>query len=201
MQTLERSDLSIPTESEDGTRRRLVGVAGIVFIIGLLAIPDTTTTDALGGLHLLVLSAALLPFLAGLANEVRAVAPRSAAPSMAIAAGATAIAVKVTTGAADWIAREEATDAGVAAALSRVGEVGFIVFLGPLGVALACVAFGIIRYGALPRWLGWAAVPVSAALAANSLALSAEFGPALLLFVLWTVVCSVTLLVSRSTTT
>lgn len=197
MQTLEREIVTDANVAKDGRRRRIIAVAGLAFIAGLLVIPDTTTSDAVGGLHLLVLSAALLPFIAGLAQEVRVAAPMSAAPAVAVGAAAVAVAVKVATGAADWVARDAATAPDVAAALARVGEVGFITFLAPLGVALAAIAFGAVRYSALPRWLGWAAVPVSALLVANSLALSAEFGPALLLFVLWTLVCSVTLLVSR----
>jgi hypothetical protein len=52
----------------------------------------------------------------------------------------------------------------------------------------------IVRSGALPRWLGWSAAAIAPLLIANAFDLGAEFGPAFILFLLWTLVTAIVLL-------
>lgn len=172
---------------------RLVGVAGLGVVAGVLLLPGAEAGAApVAAIELVVLSALLLPFLVGLAGRVAQAAARNeVASTLVVAAAAVAVAVKVSTAGAGWVARD--ADPALAEVLDRVNEVGFIAFLPPLGIALIALGAGVLQHGGLPRWLGWTALPVGVSLVANGLMLDAEFGPALLLFFLWTVTCGVTL--------
>jgi hypothetical protein len=55
---------------------------------------------------------------------------------------------------------------------------------------MAAVAAVTLRYGGLPRWLGWMAAVISPLLLANSMFLDSADGPAFLLFMLWTLLAS-----------
>jgi hypothetical protein len=68
----------------------------------------------------------------------------------------------------------------------------------PDGVMLGAVAIVTLKTGALPRWLGWLAAVASPLLLVNGMFLDAEFGPAFLLFMLWTLLASVVLTVRPS---
>lgn len=200
MSTTARPMTSSPTSPQGDppvgrSSGRAIGVAGLAFAVGVLAVPgDTTTTAAVAGVELLLLAGALLPFIAGIASRMRlAGAPTAAA--IALGASGVAVAVKVATGAAGWAARDAALVAEAAHGLERMNEIGFIAFLGPLGVAVAAIAAASVRGRGLPRWLGVGAAPVAVALMANSLLLDATFGPALLLLLMWTAVTSVALLI------
>ena len=54
------------------------------------------------------------------------------------------------------------------------------------------------RRARLPRWLGWLAAVTAPLLLVNGMFLDAEFGPAFLLFLLWTLLASVVLTVRPS---
>jgi hypothetical protein len=63
----------------------------------------------------------------------------------------------------------------------------------PLGVLMAAVAVITLKTHVLPRWLGWLAAITAPLLLVNGMFLDAEFGPAFLLFLLWTLLASVVL--------
>jgi hypothetical protein len=64
----------------------------------------------------------------------------------------------------------------------------------PLAVCCAAVAVVALRENVLPRWLAVFAGVTAVALAVNSAFVYASFVPALLLFMLWTLVTSLVLL-------
>jgi hypothetical protein len=79
------------------------------------------------------------------------------------------------------------------------GTGGAALFLSffPLAVLSVACAVIAIRFGALPRWLGWMSAVVAMALLADGIAgmISArEFAPSALLFLLWTLVTSIALM-------
>jgi len=64
----------------------------------------------------------------------------------------------------------------------------------PLAICCAAVAVIALRERVLPRWLGMFAAVTAVALAVNAGFVFAGFVPALLLFLLWTLVTSMVLL-------
>jgi hypothetical protein len=87
-------------------------------------------------------------------------------------------------------------DPQVATALVDMNAFGFIQTWGAEALFLGAAAAAGIRYGALPGWLSWSGAVVAVLLLA---AVPLAFGPAgtaMLLFLLWMIVASVTLVVS-----
>ena len=113
----------------------------------------------------------------------------------ALGAGVVGITLKLASGApevamhrahvADGTQLHDALD-GVAGALT-------VMSLYPLALLLGVVAVLTLRTGVLPRWLGLGAAVTAAALAVNGAFHTTDSVPALLLFILWTLVASVTL--------
>ena len=106
----------------------------------------------------------------------------------ALGAGLVALAVKLASFAPFIAARGAGTQ--IEGALIAMNNASFILTLAPLGVMAAAASALIIRTGALPVWLGWAGAVTACALLVNSAFLNAEFGPAFILFLLWTVLTS-----------
>jgi hypothetical protein len=79
-------------------------------------------------------------------------------------------------------------------ALDDMGGGATVMSLYPLAICCAAVAAVVVRTGVLPRWLGAFALVTAAALAVNGAFLFAGFVPALLLFLLWTLVTGAILL-------
>jgi hypothetical protein len=52
----------------------------------------------------------------------------------------------------------------------------------------------IVRSRVLPAWLGWSGAAVAPLLVANGFDLGAEFGPAFILFLLWTLITVIVVL-------
>ena len=80
------------------------------------------------------------------------------------------------------------------AAISAIGDGATVLSLYPLAVFCAATAIVAFRTRALPRWLAAGAAVTAAALAVNGVFLGTDAVPALLLFVLWTLLASVHLL-------
>jgi hypothetical protein len=76
-----------------------------------------------------------------------------------------------------------------------MNEASFIAQMLPDGVMLAAIAIVTLKTRALPRWLGWLAAVAAPLLVVNGMFLDADFGPAFLLFLLWTLLASVVLTV------
>ena len=75
-----------------------------------------------------------------------------------------------------------------------LGDSATVIALYPLAILCAATALVALRTGVLPRWLGGLAAVTAAALAVNGAFLGADFVPALLLFIAWTLAASLYLL-------
>lgn len=78
-------------------------------------------------------------------------------------------------------------------AIEEIAGGATVLSLYPLAVFCAAVAILSLRTGALPRWIGAGAGITAAALAVNAAFVSASFVPALVLFLLWTLLASIRL--------
>ncbi len=116
----------------------------------------------------------------------------------ALGAGLLALAVKLASFAPYIAARGAEAGTQTEGALIAMNNASFILTLAPLGVMVAAASALIIRTGALPVWLGWAGAVTACALLVNSAFLNAEFGPAFMLFLLWTILTSVVLTLRAS---
>jgi hypothetical protein len=94
-----------------------------------------------------------------------------------------------------WAARDFEDATATHKALERMNEASFIAQMLPDGVMLAAIAIVTLKTRALPRWLGWLAAVAAPLLVVNGTLLDADFGPAFLLFLLWTLLASVVLTV------
>ena len=77
-----------------------------------------------------------------------------------------------------------------------VGGAALFLSFFPLAVLSVACAVIAIRFGALPRWLGWMSAVVAVALLVDGFAgtlYTRDFGPSILLFMLWTLAASITL--------
>ena len=174
---------------------RLGAASGIAYVLSILLLNslDSDSNVVLGAEMLALLL--FIPFLAHLWSVLREVdAPGRLLSTTALCAGLVALAVKLMGVLPDIVARRGELDGALEAAFTRLGELSFIVSMPPLGFCLAAVAAIVVRTGVLPAWLGWAAAAVAPLLVANGFDLGAEFGPAFLLFLLWTLITSVVLL-------
>lgn len=177
------------------TASRLGAASGIAYVSSILVL---NSAESDGNLVLGAEMLALLlfvPFLAYLWSVLRGLdAPGRWLSTTALCAGIVAINVKLMGVLPDIVARRGEADGELAATLTRLGEVSFMASFAPLGLCLAATAAIIIRSQVLPSWLGWSAAAVAPLLIANSFDLGAEFGPAFLLFLVWTLLASLVLL-------
>ncbi len=180
------------------TPSRLGAACGAVFAVTLFV----ANGDGSGGYSTarFVAGAAALalfvPFLGCLWSVLRAAeGPGGWLSTTALGAGLVGIALKLASGAPDVaIHRAHVADGTqLHAALDGLGGAATVISLFPLALAMAAVAALALRAGALPRWLGIGAAVTAAALAVNGTVPTTDSVPALLLFVLWTLVASVTL--------
>ena len=136
-----------------------------------------------------------LPFLAYLGNLLRAAADGWLATT-ALVAAVSGILLKLVSHVPELALHREHLVNGTPLykALDDMGGAATIMCLYPLAVFAACVAVISLREHLLPRWLGVLAAATAVALAVNGGFLYAGFVPALLLFLLWTLLAGVVLL-------
>jgi hypothetical protein len=138
----------------------------------------------------------LVVFISTLAATFRRVDGDGPVATAVLEAGATSVAIKlisVPIALAALYRAHEGIDIQLGAALIDINNFCFILTWGVDGLMLAALAVGALRYGALPRWLAWFTAVVAVALL---IAPSLVAGPgflAMLLFLIWTVVCSIRL--------
>jgi hypothetical protein len=175
---------------------RLGAASGALFVVMLFGL-STIGSDA----HVVValeLVALLLfiPFLGYIWSVLReAEGPGGWLSATALGAGLVGITMKLASIGPGWAARDFGDGTAIHNAFDRMNEVAFIAQMLPDGVMLAAVAILILKRGALPRWLGWLAAVAAPLLLVNGMFLDADFGPAFLLFLLWTLLASVVLTV------
>jgi hypothetical protein len=175
---------------------RLGAASGVLFVVLLFA-PASSGSDSpvvvaleLTGLLLFI------PFLGYLWSVLRAAeGPGGWLSATALGAGLVGITMKLASIAPGWAARDFGEATATHKALERMNEASFIAQMLPDGVLLAAVALLTLKRGALPSWLGWLAAVAAPLLLVNGMFLDADFGPAFLLFLLWTLLASVVLTV------
>lgn len=150
---------------------------------------------AVAGLAALAL---FIPFLAYVCSLLRAAeGPNGWLAPTALAGGVTGVTLKIVSTIPDLALHRARVADGTE--LHRLGESlsggATVIALFPLAVFCAAAAIVAFRTAVLPAWLAAFAALTAAALAVNGAFLEASFVPALLLFIAWTLVASLHLLV------
>ena len=177
---------------------RLGAACGIVFPIAMfLAVGDGShfaPWRAVAATWALVLA---LPFLAYLCGLLRAAEGEGGwISTTALVAGVSGIVLKLASHAPALAIHHDRIAKGTQLykALDNTAGAATLMSLYPLAVCCAAVAVIALRERVLPRWLGIFAAATAVALAVNAGFVFAGFVPALLLFLLWTLVTSIVLL-------
>jgi hypothetical protein len=177
---------------------RLGAACGIVFPIGLfLAVGNGNNFApwrAVAATWALVLA---LPFLAYLCSLLRAAEGDGGwLSTTALVAGVSGVLLKLASHAPELAIHRNGIDKGsqLYKALDNSAGAATLVSLYPLAICCAAVAVIALRQRVFPRWLGIFAAVTAVALAVNAGFVYGSFVPALLLFLLWTLVTSIVLL-------
>src|SRR5436190_52957 len=177
---------------------RLGAACGIVFPIAtFLAVGngnDFAPWRAVAATWALVFA---LPFLAYLYSLLRAAEGEGGwLSTVALVAGVSGVLLKLTSHAPELAIHRDGIQKGTELykALENSAGAATVMSLYPLAVCCAAVAAIALREHVLPRWLGIFAAVTAVALAVNAAFLFTSFVPALLLFLLWTLVTGIVLL-------
>jgi hypothetical protein len=139
----------------------------------------------------------LLVFAAMLAATVRRAEGEGGPVAMTVlVAGATSAAIKLISipiALAALYRAPQGIDIQVGAALIDINNFCFILTWAVDGVMLAALAIGGLRYKALPAWLAWFTAVVAVALLAAPALIAGPGFLAMLLFLVWAVISSITL--------
>ena len=179
-------------------QQRLGAACGIVFPIAMfLAVGDGshfTPWRAVAATWALVLA---LPFLAYLWSLLRAAEGEAGwLSTLALVAGVSGVLLKLASHAPELAIHRDGIEKGTQLykALDNTAGAATLISLYPLAICCAAVAVIALRERVLPRWLGIFTGVTAVALAVNAGFVFASFVPALLLFLLWTLVTSIVLL-------
>ena len=145
-----------------------------------------------------------LPFLAYLCSLLRAAEGDGGwLSTTALVAGVSGVLLKLTSHAPELAIHRDGIAKGTQLykALDNGAGAATLVSLYPLAVCCAAVAVIALRRRVFPRWLGIFAAVTAVALAVNAGFVYASFVPALLLFLLWTLVTSIVLFRRTSSAT
>jgi len=177
---------------------RLGAACGIVFPIAMfLAVGDGshfTPWRAVAATWALVLA---LPFLAWLSSLLRAAEGDGGwLSTVALVGGVSGILLKLASHAPELAIHRDGIAKGTQLykALDNTAGAATLMSLYPLALCCGAVAVIALRERVLPRWVGIFAAVTAVALAVNAGFVNASFVPALLLFLLWTLVMSIVLL-------
>lgn len=177
---------------------RLAAACGVVFPIALfLAVGNGNSFApwrAVASTWALVL---FLPFLAYLCGLLRTAARDDGwLPTLALVAGASGVLLKLVSHAPELAIHQDHIAKGTPLykALDHTAGAATTLCLYPLAIYAAAVAVIVLREQVLPRWVGVFAVLTAAALVVNGAFVFAGFVPALLLFLLWTLVTAIVVL-------
>lgn len=171
---------------------RLGAACGVAFPLALIAGRDRGGVFMLGAFGLVL----FVPFLAYVCSLLRAVErPGGWLTSCAFGAGLMGMTLKLASGEPEIAYRSVPRGSQAHQALDGLASGATIVSLYPFGIFMAVVAYLSLRAGALPRWLGVFAALTSAALLVNGSFKHAGTVPALLLFIVWSLVAGTALLI------
>jgi hypothetical protein len=173
---------------------RLGAASGALFVV-LLFGPSSIGSASTIVIVLELLGLLLfIPFLGYLCSILReAEGPRGWLATTAFGAGLVDVTIKLGSLAPGKAADNFGDTTAIHQALEKMNNIAFITTMLPLSVLMAAVAVITLTSGGLPRALGWLAAVTAPALLVNGMFLDADFGPAFLLFLLWTLLASVVL--------
>ena len=170
---------------------RLGAASGMLFVALLLGGDSAPVSDGVGLVTELFGLIFFIPFLGYLFAVLRQAEGRDGWLSItAVGAGLVTLAVKLASFAPFIAARGAEAGTQIEGALVGMNDASFMLTLAPLGVMVAATSAIVLKTSVLPVWIGWAGAVTACALLVNSTFLEAEFGPAFLLFLLWTVLTS-----------
>jgi hypothetical protein len=177
---------------------RLAATCGVIFAVGLTAANGSGNQPfwgvrAIAGIAALTL---ILPFFGYVCSLLRAADGGGWLAGTALAAGIAFLVLKLGSGAPELAVHTAHLAAGtqLATSIDGIANAATLLSLYPLAVFCAATSIVAFRTRMLPRWLSAGAAVTAAALAINGGFLSADSVPALLLFVLWTLLTSMLLL-------
>jgi hypothetical protein len=171
---------------------KLGAACGVAFPLALIAGRDRSGTFMLGAFGL----ALFVPFLAYVCSLLRAVErPGGWLTSCAFGAGLMGMTLKLASGVPEIAYRSVPTGSQAYKALDGLASGATVASLYPFGIFMAVVAYMSLRAGALPRWLGAFAAVTSVALLVNGSFKHAGTVPALLLFIVWSLVAGTALFI------
>jgi hypothetical protein len=178
---------------------RLGAASGALFVV-LLFGPSSSGSDSTIVIVLELIGLLFfIPFLGYLWSVLReAEGPGGWLAITAFGAGLVDVTIKLGSLAPGKAADNFGDATAIHKALEDMNSVAFIATMLPLSVLMAAVAVIALTTGVLPRALGWLAAVTAPLLLVNGMFLDAEFGPAFLLFLLWTLLASVVLSVRRT---
>lgn len=178
---------------------RLAAACGVIFAVGLTAANGNGNQPFLGvraiaGIAALTLILPFFGYLCSLLHEADGADGWLA--NTALAAGIAFLVLKLGSGAPELAVHTAHVAAGtqLATSIDGIANAATLLSLYPLAVFCAVTAIVAFRTRVLPRWLSAGAAITAAALAVNGGFLSTDSVPAMLLFVLWTLLTSVVLL-------
>jgi hypothetical protein len=147
---------------------------------------------AVAGLAALTLAIPFLGYLATVLRPAREAGAGGWLAATALGSGIAWAALKLGSGAPElaMVKGHVAAGTGLHAALQAIADGATVISLFPLAVCCAAVAVLAFRTQALPRWLAAGAGITAVALAVNGAFIQASNVPAMLLFVLWTLLAS-----------
>jgi hypothetical protein len=180
---------------------RMGAACGAIFAIVLTVASGSgssapTRASLVAGLAALALA---LPFLCYLCVLLRdAQGARGWLASTALAAGVAWVAIKLASGAPEIALLQVPAGSTVYRALQDVADGATVISLYPLAICCAAVAVTAFQTRALPRWLAAGAGVTAVAAAINGGLVTTDSVPAMLVFVLWTLVASVYLVIRGS---
>lgn len=178
---------------------RLGAASGALFVV-LLFGPASSGSDSTIVVVLELIGLLLfIPFLGYLWSVLREVeGPGGWLATTAFGAGLVDVTIKLGSIAPGKAADNFGEATPIHKALEDMNNVAFIATMLPLSVLMAAVALITLKTRVLPQWLGWLAAVTAPLLLVNGMFLDADFGPAFLLFLLWTLLASVVLTVRPS---
>ena len=139
-----------------------------------------------------------LPFLAYLCSLLReAEGPHGWLTTTAFSAGVVGVSIKLVTGMPVIALQHIAAGTPLHKAVDNMATASTDISLYPLAVMLGAIATLTLRTNVLPRWLGFGAIVAATALAIyavyGTFNINLNIGPALGLWVLWTLLTSIVL--------
>lgn len=178
-------------------RSRPAAACGAIFALGLFLAAGnggySTTREVVATVALTL----AIPFLCSLGRVLRGPEGTSNwTVDTAVAAGISGILLKLASGVPE-VAQHRAHLASSTPtyhAFSGLAAAFTVVSLIPLALCCGATAVVILRTRVLPRWVGFSAAVTAAALAVNGGVVGASFVPALLVFLVWTLLTSLYML-------